>query len=287
MAEGVASGILGVMVENTARRLDAVGASSRATYWGVVVLCVTLSVWLVLMAVSMLVRPGQPGAWGPWASTGAIIGGLAWLVVTATFHRNYLHVPVPDSRKVTVEPVGGLPSVVISWRTTFHRQPVFVAVVVVTAAAFVALALHQIDQLLWWLPLVVVAPLLLALPDRTIELVRPLRVVLNPLGVGVTGLGGDAWLDWDDIRRVEIEHESQWAVVRLAGSRAPESWHFARRARFLHAPAPERPQLDVPGPAFPVDVQTVIDALEHYCRTPAARAELAGEAGRRRLLGEA
>lgn len=275
------------MVEDTGRRLDAVGASGRATYWGVVVLCVALSAWLLLEAASMLLRPDQPGAWGYWPSVGAIVGGLAWLVVTVTFHRNYLHVPRPDPRKVTVEPVGGIPSVVLTWRTTFHRQPLFVSVVVVTAAAFVALALHEIDQLLWWLPIVVVTPLLLALPDRTIELVRPLRVVLNPLGVGVTGLGGDAWLDWADIRRVEIEHESQWVVVRLAGGRAPESWHFVRRARFLHAPVPERPQLEIPGPAFPVDVQTVIDALEHYSRTPAARAELSGEAGRRRLLGEA
>jgi hypothetical protein len=274
------------MAENTARRLDAVGASSRATYWCVVVLCVALSAWLELTAVRMLVRPDQPGAWGPWASTGAVVGGLAWLVVTVTFHRNYLHVPRPDPRRVTVQPVGGLPSVVVTWRTTFHRQPLFVSLVVVTAAAFGALALHQIDQELWWLPLVVVTPLLLALPDKTIELVRPLRIVLNPLGVGVTGLGGDAWLDWADIRRVEIEHENQWVVVRLAGGRAPESWHFERRARFLHAPAPERPQLDVPGPAFPVDVRTVIDALEHYCRHPAARAELSGEAGRRRLIGE-
>lgn len=274
------------MVENRARRLDAVGGSGRGVYWCVVVLCVLLSTWLIVIATDMLLRPDQQGAWGPYACSGAIIGGFAWLAVTVTFYRNYLHVPRPDPRKVTVEDVGGLPSVVVAWRTTFHRQPVFVSVVVVLAASFVALALFELRESWWWLPLVVVTPLLVALPDRAIELVRPLRLVLNPLGIGVTGLGGDAWLDWDDIRRVEIEQDNQWVVVRVVGVREPESWHFERRARFLHAPAPERPQLDVPGPAFPLDVQTAIAAIEHYAHTPAARAELAGEAGRRRLLGE-
>lgn len=284
--EGVASGILSGMVENRTRRLDAVGGSGRGVYWCVVVLCVALSAWPVVVAIGMLARPERPGAWGPLVSTVAILGGLTWLVVTATFYRNYLHVPRPDARKITVEVVGGQESVVVAWRTTFHRQPIFVSVVVVVAAAGTAIGLLRMREAWWWLPLVVVTPLLLALPDRTIELTRSLRLVLNPLGIGVTGLGGDGWLDWADVRRIEIEHDNQWAVVRLVGLRQPESWHFHRRARFLHAPVPERPRLDIPGPAFPVDVPTVVDALEHYCRVPAARAELAGEAGRRRLLGE-
>jgi hypothetical protein len=275
------------MVENSTRRLDAVGGSGRGVYWCVVVLCVALSAWLAVAATGMLTRPERPGAWGPLVSAAALLGGLTWLVVTATFYRNYLHVPQPDARKVTVEVVGGLDSVVVTWRTTFHRQPLFVSVVVVVAAACTAVALLRLGEAWWWLPLVVVTPLLLALPDRMIELTRPLRLVLNPLGIGVSGLAGDAWLDWADIRQIEIEHDNQWAVVRLVGVKQPESWHVERRPRFLHASVPERPQLDIPGPAFPVDVQTVVDALEHYSRTPAARAELAGEAGRRRLLGEA
>lgn len=282
----VVSGILDGMVDNGTRRLDAVGGSARGVYWCVLVLCVALSGWLLVVAGGMLARPSRPGAWEPWVSTGAVVGALAWLVVTATFYRNYLHVPRPDPRRVAVETVAGLPSVVVTWRTTFHRQPVFVSVVVVVAAAATAVGLLRAGQAWWWLPPVVVAPLLLALPDKAIELARPLRLVLNPLGIGVTGLGGDAWLDWDDVRRVEIEHDNQWVVVRLVGVREPESWHLRRRARFLHAPTPPRPQLDIPGPAFPVDVPTVVAALEHYCRTPAARPELAGEAGRRRLLGE-
>ncbi len=255
-------------------------------YWCVLVVSGLLAVWLVAVATDMLLRPDRPGAWGPRASVGAGIGGLAWLAVTASFYRNYLHVPQPDPGKVTVEPVAGEISVVVTWRTLFHRQPLFVSVVVMTAAAVITSALTRIGHPLWWLAVLVLAPVLLGLPDRVIELTRPLRLVLTPLGIGVTGLGGDAWLDWDDIRRIEVEHDNQWAVVRLVGVKDAESWHFARRARFLHAPVPDRPCLDVPGPAFPVDPQHVVAALEHYCRTPGARGELVGEAGRRRLLGE-
>lgn len=274
------------MAEQTQRRLDAVGGSGRGVYWCVLVLCALLGGWLVVVATDMLVRPEQPGAWGPRASVGAVAGGVAWLAVTVSFYRNYLHVPEPDPGKVAVEQVAGEPSVVVTWRTTFHRQPIFVSVVVLVAAAFIAFGLARVGNPLWWLAALVLAPVLLALPDRVLELTRPLRLVLTPLGIGVTGLGCDAWLDWDDIRRIEVEHDNQWAVVRLVGVKDPESWHVARRPRFLHAPTPARPYLDVPGPAFPVDPQVVIAALEHYCRTPAARAELTGEAGRRRVLGE-
>lgn len=269
------------------RRLDAVGGSARSVYWVVLVVCGALGLGLAGVAVEMLLHPDAPGAWGPGASAGALAGGVAWLVVTWSFHRNYLHVPRPDPSRVRVEPVGGEPAVVVVWRTTFHRQPLFVSLVVLLAAVIWSVALVGSRHWAWWVPLVVVAPLLVALPDRVLELARPLRLVLTPHGLGATALDADTWLDWDDVREVVVVQADQWSVVRVAAVSRAASWSRRRRRRFLAAPSAGEPCVDVPGPALPVDPRAVIAAVEHYRTRPAARGELAGEAGRRRVLGEA
>lgn len=269
------------------RRLDAVGGSARSVYWVVLVVSAALALALGAVAVRMLLHPDAPGAWGPRASAGALAGGVAWLAVTWSFHRDYLHVPRPAPDRVRVEPVGGAPAVVLAWRTTFHRQPLFVSVVVLLAAVLWTSGLVRVGHWAWWVPLVVVAPVLLALPDRVLELARPLRLVLTPDGLGATALDGDTWLDWDDVREVVVVQENQWAVVRVVAVARPASWSYRRRARFLSAASAGEPCVDVPGPAFPVDPRAVIAAIEHYRTHPAARAELAGEAGRRRVLGSA
>ncbi|MET0435819.1 MAG: hypothetical protein ABW025_16775 [Cellulomonas sp.] len=268
------------------RRLDAVGASPRAVYWGVLVVSGALALALGVAGLRMLADPDAPGAWAPLGSAGALAGGAAWLVVTWSFHRNYLHVPRPAPRLVRVEDAGGGPAVVVVWRTVFRRQPLLVSLVVVLAGVGWTAALVALDHWAWWVPLLVVAPVLLGLPDRLLELARPLRLVLTPAGVGTTALDGDAWLDWDDVREIAVVQADQWAVVRVLPVTRPASWRHRRRARFVPAAAAGEPCLDVPGPALPVDPGAVIAALEHYRATPAARAELAGEAGRRRVLGE-
>jgi hypothetical protein len=269
------------------RRLDAVGGSPRPVYWGVLVVSGALGLGLAAVGARMLLDPGAPGAWAPGASAGALAGGLAWLAVTWSFHRNYLHVPGPAPGLVRVGALDGRPAVVLAWRTTFHRQPLFVSVVVLLAAAAWSTALVRLGHWAWWVPLVVVAPVLLALPDRLLELARPLRLVLTPDGLGTAGLDGDAWLDWDDVRAVTVVQENQWSVVRVLPVARAASWRHRRRARFLSAGSAGEPCLDVPGPALPVDPRAVIAAIEHYRAHPAARAELAGEAGRRRVLGGA
>lgn len=270
------------------RRLETVGGSPRSVYWGVVVLCALLGLSLAVVAVLMLTTlRDTPGAWGSIAAAGVLAGGLAWLGVTWSFHRSYLREPRPDPHRVVVEPVGGEPGVVMGWRTTFHRQPVFVSAVVLLAAAACTLALVELGHWAWWVPVLVVVPVLLAMPDKALELARPLRLVLTPHGLGTTALDGNAWLDWDDVREVTVVQDNQWSVVRVVPVARPGSWTYRRRVRILSAPSPGAPCLDVPGPAFPVAPGPVVAAIEHYRRTPAARAELAGEAGRRRLLGEA
>ncbi len=269
------------------RRLDAVGGSPRPVYWGVLVVSGALGLGLAAVGVRVLLDPDAPGAWGPGAGAGALAGGLAWLAVTWSFHRNYLHVPRPAPEHVRVEVVEGGPAVVLTWRTTFHRQPLFVSAVVLLAALLWSSALGRAGHWAWWVPLVVVAPLLLALPDRLLELARPLRLVLTPGGLGTTALDGDAWLDWDDVRAVTVVQDNQWSVVRVLAVARPASWRYRRRARFLSEAAADEPCVDVPGPALPVDPRAVIAAIEHYRATPAARGELGGEAGRRRVLGAA
>ncbi|WP_203670259.1 hypothetical protein [Cellulomonas pakistanensis] len=269
-------------------RLETVGGSPRPVYWGVVVVCGLLGAGLAVVGLLALttLRDAR-GAWGPGAGAGAVAGGLAWLAVTWTFHRSYLHDPRPDPRKVLVERVGDEPAVVVVWRTTFHWQPVFVSAVVLLAAGGWTLGLVRAGHWAWWVPVLVVVPLLLAMPDKVLELARPLRLVLTPRGLGTTALDGDAWLDWDDVRGVAVVQDNQWSVVRVVPVSRPGSWTYRRRRRFVSVPAPDGPCLDVPGPAFPVDHRHVVVAIEHYRRTPAARSELAGEAGRRRVLGEA
>lgn len=267
------------------RDLRAVGGSPRGVYWCVLVLSTLVSGWLLALPTGLVPPPGAGSTLSDAGRVGAGVAGVLWAVVTVTFYRNYLRAPWSDDERVTVETVDGERAVVLAWRTTFHRQPLLVAAVVAFLAVQLTVVFAVNGESFWWVPLVVVAPFVLAVPDKVLELRRPLRLVLSPRGIGVSGFAGDDWLDWADVDQLEIDHVEQWAVVRARGSERAASWRHRGRRRLL---TPRRgPDLcvEVPGPAFPVDARAVLLALEHYRSVPRARAELAGEAGRLRLLG--
>lgn len=280
------------MATTQERDLRRVGASGPGVYRCVVVADVLLVCWLAGLSAGLVPAPGdEPGPTAAGLTVpGRVAAGLAavlWSAVTVSFHRNYLHVPAPDPARVTVEVVDGERAVVLVGRSTYRWQPVFAAAVVAGLAVLLAWVLGAAGTPGWWIALVVVSPVLLGLPSRVAALRHPLRLVLSPRGIGVTGPDGDGRLDWGDVRDVQLLHDSQWAVVRVVGAERAASWRHRARRRVLvvgrRAPGPAR--LDVPTPAFPVEVGPVLAAVEHYRREPGARAELGGAAGRARVLG--
>ncbi|WP_203668250.1 hypothetical protein [Cellulomonas pakistanensis] len=258
---------------------------SAVLSWFTVVVNGVLAVGLLALSLAMLAEPAAERSWSTTACVAAATGGAVWLLVAASYHRNYLHVPPADPASVGVQNADGERAVVMTWRRTFQRQPLFVAVVVLLVALGGTVTLAAADDAGWWLPLVVVLLVGPWVPERIVEAARPSRLVLSPRGIAVAGPAGDGWLDWDDVRGIAVERENQWSVVRIVGVAGAASWRFRRRRRFVWVRAPSRPWLDVPGPAFTVEPQHVIEAIAHYRRVPAARGELASEAGRRRVLG--
>lgn len=259
--------------------------AGRALHWSVVVLNLVFATALLVVTALIAVQPADERPWSAGVAAAAAVAGVVWLVVGISFHRNYLHVPPPDERKVTLTTVDGEPAVVMAWRRTFQRQPLLVGCVVVAAGLALTAVLAADGNPGWWIALVFVVPVAPFLPDRIIEATRPVRLVLAPRGIGAAGPDGDAWLDWDDVRGIARERDNQWWVIRVVGVDDAASWRFRRRSRILWARTPPRPWIDVPGPAFTVEPEHVIEAIAHYRRTPAARAELATETGRRRVAG--
>lgn len=260
---------------------------SRAFLWFVVVGNAVLGLAPLVVAVGMLVGPAADRAWSVPTCVAVAVGAVAWVALGSFgFHRTYLHVPPLDGRRVTVADADGTRAVVLPWRTTFLWQPFLVSAFVVAGGAAMAIVLHDDGNPGWWIPAAVVAPVAVFLPDAALRLGRHPRTVLSPAGIGVTGADGDAWLAWDDVVGIGIEQVGQWTVVRVVGVAGAASWRYRRRPRLLYAVVPKAPWVDVPGPSLDVDAHALIDAIAHYRRYPAARAELAGEVGRQRLVGQ-
>ncbi len=264
---------------------DRAPGAGRALHRAVVVVDVLLATALLVVTALIALQPADERPWSAGVVAAAAAAGVVWLVVGISVHRNYLHVPPPDKRKVSLTTVDGEPAVVMAWRRTFQRQPLLVGCVVVVAGLALTVALAVDGNPGWWIALILVVPVAPFLPDRFIEAARPVRLVLSPRGIGASGPDGDAWLDWDDVRGIARERDDQWWVIRVVGVDDAPSWRFRRRPRVLWARTPPRPRIDVPGPAFTVDPVPVIEAIAHYRRTPSARAELATETGRRRVAG--
>ncbi|RMI12717.1 hypothetical protein [Cellulomonas triticagri] len=268
------------------RDLRAVGGSAPFVYWSVVVVSALVALWLLALATHLIPEPVPRHELSAPGSVAAAVGGVLWGVVTVTFYVNYLRRPRVDPDRVAVQDVDGGPALVLTWRTTFHRQPIFVAGVVAVLAVQLAVVLSLSDTPAWWAPLVVVGPGLLVAPAKIIELRRPVRVLLTPRGVGVTGFDAETWLDWSDVREIAVEHVNQWPVVVLAGKTAAASWRYERRPGPGALRAPLHPRVDVPGPALPVDARVFMAALSRYRDEPATRAEIGTPASRARLLEE-
>jgi hypothetical protein len=275
-----------MMRQEREQDLRTVGASHPAVYWCALVANAALGVWLVALPLDLVPGPNENSLARTPGAVACVAAGVLWLTVTASFHAHYLRRPVDRPGAVTVGEADGEPAVVLAWRTTFHRQPLYAAAVTVLLAVLLALVLRSGGTQVWWASLVVVLPVLLLVPNALLRLQRTPRLVLTPDGVGVDGLDGDAWLDWADVRDVEVEHVEQWAVVRIRGAARSPSWRSRAHRRLFGAARPGTPCLEVPGPAFPVDPRPVLAAVELYRAVPAARAELSGDAGRRRVLGE-
>lgn len=265
--------------------LRVVGGSGRGVYHGVLVVSSAAVLWLLALATHVSTGPVPEHELSAHGSVAAGVAGVLWAVVTVTFYRNYLRPPRVDPDRVTLREVAGEPAVVLAWRTTFHRQPLFVGAVVVFLAAQLSVVLALSDTPAWWAALVVVGPGLLLAPAKVVELRRPVRVVLTPRGIGVTGFDADTWLDWSDVREIGVEHVNQWAVVVVTGRETARSWSYRRRRGPGALRAPLHPRVEVPGPALPVDPRVLLDALGRYRDEPALRAELGTESARARLLG--
>lgn len=260
----------------------------RGVLWAVVVANALLGALLLVVAVGMLLGPEADRAWS--VTTCVVVAALAigWIAFGAVgFHRTYLHRPPLDGRHVVVTDVAGERAVVMPWRTTSLRVPLLS--VLFFAVVLVGLAVYLLGQgnAGWWVPGILAVPVLLTLPDAVLRLRRRARLVLSPRGIGAEGWDGDAWLDWDDVQGIAFDQVGQATVIRVVGRDGAASWRFRRRPRVLHAAVPKGPWVDIPGPALEVEGSRLVEAITHYTRHPSARAELAGDAGRQRLVGTA
>lgn len=257
----------------------------RGFLWFVVVTNALLGSGLLVLAVGMLVGPAEDRSWSVAAIVGVAVAATGWIAFGAVgFHRMYLYRAPADGRRVALETVDGSPAVVLHWRRTFLVQPFVTYAFLSVLAGIGCVALYRDGSSGWWILLVVVVPFVLVLPDKLIQLSRHARLVMTPTGIGADGWDGSAWLDWDDVRGVVATQVNQWTVIRTYGEPVSPSWRWKRRPRVLFAHQPPLPFVDLPGPAMDVDVRHFIDAVQLYARTPTLRGELAGEAGRQRLV---
>lgn len=256
----------------------------RGYLWFVVVGNAVLGSFLVLVSLASLF--GFAEGWSVRLSLLLTAVGAGWVAIGSVgFHRMYLHRVRADGHRVVLDSVEGAPAVVLHWRRVFLLQPLSGSVFVASLAAIVCVVMRLDGDAGWWVPLVIVVPLGLILPDKLIQVSRPARTVLTPAGIGVDGWDGSAWLDWDDVTGVVFTQVNQWTVMRTLGGPASPSWRWTRRPRVLYAAQPRAPYVDMPGPAMDVDSARLADAVMLYARTPVMRAELSGEAGRRRIVG--
>ena len=200
---------------------------------------------------------------------GDAVGALGWVAFVAVgFHRMYLYRVREIGRRVALETVDGAPAVVLHWRRVFLLQPLATSVYAASLAAIVCVIWYRGANPGWWIPLVVVVPVALMLPDKLIQVSRRARLVLTPKGIGADGWDGSAWLDWDDVRGVVFTQVNQWTVLRICGEPDAPSWRWTRRPRVLFAAQPPLPFVDMPGPAMDVNGQRLVDAVLLYARTP-------------------
>lgn len=258
----------------------------RGLLWFVVVVNAIIGLVAVVVAVWVLLAPAGDRPWSVGTGVLVLLGGLGWLgVLTFGFYRNYLHQPPATGRRVALAEVDGERAVVLPWRTTFLHAPLWTSVFVAIVFGGGAIAFRNQGNAGWWILAIVAVPVVLVLPDKLIQLTRTCRVVMSPRGIGINGWDGDAWLDWDDVQGIAFDQVNQWTVLRVVGRDGAASWRFRRRPKVLNAITPKGPWVDIPGPALEVEVSTLFDAIAHYTRHPSARAELATETGRRRVVG--
>lgn len=257
----------------------------RGFLWFVVAGNAVLGGFLFVVAVGVLLGPAADRPWSVAMSVGLAVGAAGWVFFAAFgFYRVYLYRAPADGRRVALETVDGSPAVVLYWRRTFLVQPLITYAYVSLLAGIAFVVLYRDGNAGWWIALLVVVPFVLALPDKLIQVSRNARLVMTPTGIGADGWDGSAWLDWDDVYGTALTQVNQWTVIRIYGQPESPSWRWKRRPRVLYAHQPVLPFVDMPGPALDVRAQHLIDVVQLYKANPAMRGELAGEAGRQRLI---
>ncbi|MEZ0447591.1 hypothetical protein [Cellulomonas sp. ICMP 17802] len=258
--------------------------AGRGFLWFVVIANAVLGGFVLGLSLAMLVARGQ----STWSVPAALLGvavGLGWVGLGSVgFHRTYLHRAPQDGRSVTTQPVDGVPALVLPWRSTLLLLPMLTVAFLVLVLVGVAAALLRDGNGGAWLVVVLAALLALLLPDTVLRAARDPRVVLTAQGIGARGWDGDAWLDWDDVASAELVNAGQFTLVRFHGAPGAPSWRWSRRRRFLVAPQPRAPWIDVPAPALDIDAGWFAGIVLYYAHTPSARAEIGGDVSRRRLV---
>lgn len=254
----------------------------RGFLWSVVVGNAVLGGALTVVALAVLVVPSQR-VWAVGTSLLTAAAGVVWVGVGSVgFHRMYLRRTPADGRRVLTETVDGRPAVVLRWSSTLVTMPLLTvgALAGLALAAGIALRGHGAAG-----PFVVFGgALALLLPDAWARTRRRTFLRLDERGVTARGWDGESFLAWDDIGGATLADVGQWSVVRFVGRPGGPSFTWRRRRRFLFAPAPAGPCVDVPAPALDVDPYALAGTVLYYARTPSARTEIADGTARRRLV---
>ncbi|WP_250442981.1 PH domain-containing protein [Actinotalea sp. C106] len=259
-------------------------AVGRGFLWFVVLVNALLGLSLTGVALAMLLGPAAQRPWSTTTTVLVIAVGLVWAAGGLAYHRMFLHRPPQLGRSVTLTTVDGDPATVVPWQR--ERRVLALLISGVTAVGLIGLAIawSASGNAGWWIPLVLGLLAGFAVPDGVIGVRWGARLVLTPEGVTVRGWDGEGHLAWADLAGVEVVPTTQEVVLRFTGRPDAPSWQARRRPRLLVARMPRRPYLDVPFRVIDVPADRLLDALLVWGRHPDLRAELATDAGRRRLV---
>jgi hypothetical protein len=256
----------------------------RGFLWIVVVVNAVLGGTLTVVALAMLT---QPDTWSTATSLLVALAGAFWVAAGSVgFHRMYLRRPTLDGARVTLDPVGGRPAVVLPWSSTVIALPAATVtglVVLCAVATILQLASGNTGPGAWLTGGLAVL-LLPLLPDSLLRLRRRPWLALTVDGVVVHGWDGDGELPWEQVAGVDLANAGSWTNLRVLARPGHTPRWSRRRPRVLFAPAPRGPYLEVPLPAVDVDPYFLAGTVAFYAETPSARAEIADGTARTRLL---
>ncbi|WP_169801703.1 PH domain-containing protein [Millisia brevis] len=170
------------------------------------------------------------------------------------------------------------------WRTYLHGALTITAAMLLVAVWGLGTAL--LLESIWWPWLLAVA---IALPGA-VRVFRSIRdsptLVLSPHGIRYRGPGINRYLDWSDIRSLEVDEGRFGRIIRVVGSPLAPSYQHAKRYRVppYESTIPDRTmEVSAHGPREDDLIRVILPVLRECLRNPRVRTEIGTPAFQSRL----